>query len=93
VRSYSKWDREAYIDRAGGVEEAERRRKALIARQSGGPELSSVFIVITQHSSTTTDDQHVVSAVVPGDGHAIGSAPFEVPVGIGEFGRGHSRGR
>ncbi len=35
MRSYSKWDREACIDRAGGVEEAERRRKALMARQSG----------------------------------------------------------
>jgi DNA-binding XRE family transcriptional regulator len=35
MTSYSKWDREGYIERVGGVEEAERRRKALIARQSG----------------------------------------------------------
>ena len=28
-------DREAYIERVGGPEEAERRRKALMARQSG----------------------------------------------------------
>jgi DNA-binding XRE family transcriptional regulator len=35
VTSYTKWDRDAYIDRAGGPEEAERRRRALIARQSG----------------------------------------------------------
>jgi hypothetical protein len=35
MSSYTKWDRQAYIDRAGGTEEAERRRKALMARQSG----------------------------------------------------------
>jgi DNA-binding XRE family transcriptional regulator len=35
VTSYTRWDRDAYIDRAGGIEEAERRRKALMARQSG----------------------------------------------------------
>jgi ribosome-binding protein aMBF1 (putative translation factor) len=29
------WDREAYIERVGGPEEAERRRKALMGRQSG----------------------------------------------------------
>jgi DNA-binding XRE family transcriptional regulator len=28
------WDRDAYIERVGGPEEAERRRKALMARQS-----------------------------------------------------------
>jgi len=33
--SYSKWNRDGYIERVGGVEEAERRRKALMARQSG----------------------------------------------------------
>jgi ribosome-binding protein aMBF1 (putative translation factor) len=35
VSSYTKWDRDAYIERVGGVEEAERRRKELMARQSG----------------------------------------------------------
>ncbi len=35
MTSYTRWDRDAYIDRAGGTEEAERRRKALMARQSG----------------------------------------------------------
>jgi hypothetical protein len=35
MSSYTKWDRDAYIDRAGGVEQAERRRKTLMARQSG----------------------------------------------------------
>jgi transcriptional regulator with XRE-family HTH domain len=35
VISYTKWDRDAYIERVGGPEEAERRRKALMARQSG----------------------------------------------------------
>ena len=35
MSSYTKWDRAAYIERAGGEEEAERRRKALMARQSG----------------------------------------------------------
>jgi predicted transcriptional regulator len=35
MTSYSKWDRDAYIERVGGVEEAERRRKALIARVDG----------------------------------------------------------
>jgi transcriptional regulator with XRE-family HTH domain len=35
VTSYTKWDRDAYIERAGGPEEAERRRKTLMARQSG----------------------------------------------------------
>jgi hypothetical protein len=35
MSGYSGWDREAYISRAGGAEEAERRRKALMARQSG----------------------------------------------------------
>jgi DNA-binding XRE family transcriptional regulator len=34
VTSYSKGDRGAYIERVGGLEEAERRRKALMARQS-----------------------------------------------------------
>jgi len=35
MNSYSKWDRDAYIERAGGPEAAERRRKALMARQTG----------------------------------------------------------
>ena len=35
VTSYTKWDRGAYIERASGPEEAERRRKALMTRQSG----------------------------------------------------------
>jgi ribosome-binding protein aMBF1 (putative translation factor) len=35
VSGYVKWDRDAYIERVGGPEEAERRRKALMARQSG----------------------------------------------------------
>ena len=35
MSSYTKWDRAAYIERAGGEEEAERRRKVLMARQSG----------------------------------------------------------
>jgi DNA-binding XRE family transcriptional regulator len=35
VTSYTKWDRDAYIERVGGPEEAERRRKALMALQSG----------------------------------------------------------
>lgn len=35
MSSYTKWDRAGYVERAGGVEEAERRRKALMARQSG----------------------------------------------------------
>lgn len=35
ISSHAKWDHEAYIDRVGGVEEAERRRKALMGRQSG----------------------------------------------------------
>ncbi len=35
MSSYTKWDRAAYVERAGGEEEAERRRKALMARQSG----------------------------------------------------------
>jgi hypothetical protein len=33
--SYTEWDRDAYIERGGGPEDAERRRKALMARQSG----------------------------------------------------------
>jgi hypothetical protein len=32
--SYTKWDRDAYIERAGGEQEAERRHKVLMARQS-----------------------------------------------------------
>jgi len=35
MSGYVKWDRAAYVERAGGAEEAERRRKALMARQSG----------------------------------------------------------
>jgi hypothetical protein len=35
MTSYTRWDRDAYIERVGGPEEAERRRKALMARQSG----------------------------------------------------------
>ena len=35
MSSYTKWDRAAYIERAGSEAEAERRRKALMARQSG----------------------------------------------------------
>jgi Phage derived protein Gp49-like (DUF891) len=34
VTSYTKWDRDAYIERIGGPEEAE-RRQTLMARQSG----------------------------------------------------------
>jgi transcriptional regulator with XRE-family HTH domain len=35
MSSFTKWDRDAYIERVGGQEEAERRRKELMARQSG----------------------------------------------------------
>jgi DNA-binding XRE family transcriptional regulator len=35
MSSCTNWDRQAYIDRAGGTKEAERRRKTLMARQSG----------------------------------------------------------
>jgi hypothetical protein len=35
MSSYTKWDRAAYIERAGGEQEAEQRRKVLMARQSG----------------------------------------------------------
>jgi DNA-binding XRE family transcriptional regulator len=35
MSSYTKWDRAAYVERAGGEKEAERHRKALMARQSG----------------------------------------------------------
>jgi ribosome-binding protein aMBF1 (putative translation factor) len=35
MSSYTKWDRAAYIERAGGEEEAGRRRKVLMARQGG----------------------------------------------------------
>ena len=35
MASYTKWDRDAYIERVGGLEEAERRRKALMARVDG----------------------------------------------------------
>jgi ribosome-binding protein aMBF1 (putative translation factor) len=35
MSSFVKWDRDGYIERAGGRDEAERRRKALMARQSG----------------------------------------------------------
>lgn len=35
MSGYAAWDRDAYIDRVGGEDEAERRRKALMARQSG----------------------------------------------------------
>jgi DNA-binding XRE family transcriptional regulator len=35
MTSYSKWDRDAYIERVGGLEEAERRRRALMARVDG----------------------------------------------------------
>lgn len=35
MTSYTKWDRDAYIERVGWPEEAERRRKALMTRQSG----------------------------------------------------------
>ena len=35
MTSYTKWDRDAYIERVGGIEVAERRRKALMARVDG----------------------------------------------------------
>ncbi len=35
MSSYTRWDREGYIERVGGVGEAERRRKAVLARQAG----------------------------------------------------------
>jgi DNA-binding XRE family transcriptional regulator len=35
MSGYVKWDRAAYLERAGGIEEAERRRKLIMARQSG----------------------------------------------------------
>jgi DNA-binding XRE family transcriptional regulator len=35
MSSYKTWDRDAYIERVGGEQKAERRRKALMARQSG----------------------------------------------------------
>jgi hypothetical protein len=37
MTSYSTWDRDAYIDRVGGLEEAERRREALMARVGRPP--------------------------------------------------------
>jgi DNA-binding XRE family transcriptional regulator len=35
MTSYTKWDRDAYVERVGGEAEAERRRKERMARQSG----------------------------------------------------------
>jgi DNA-binding XRE family transcriptional regulator len=35
MSEYTKWDRAAYIERIGGLEEAEWRRKELMARQTG----------------------------------------------------------
>jgi DNA-binding XRE family transcriptional regulator len=35
MTGYVRWDREAYVDRVGGQEEAERRRKSLLASVSG----------------------------------------------------------
>jgi DNA-binding MarR family transcriptional regulator len=35
MTSYTKWNRNEYIERVGGPEDAERRRKVLMARQSG----------------------------------------------------------
>ncbi|HEV8561006.1 MAG TPA: helix-turn-helix transcriptional regulator [Actinophytocola sp.] len=35
MTGYTKWDRDAYVERVGGVEQAERRRKSLLASQSG----------------------------------------------------------
>jgi DNA-binding XRE family transcriptional regulator len=35
MSGYVKWDRGAYLERVGGIEEAERRRKLIMARQSG----------------------------------------------------------
>jgi DNA-binding XRE family transcriptional regulator len=35
VSSFTKWDRDGYVERVGGDEQAEERRKALMARQSG----------------------------------------------------------
>lgn len=35
MASYTKWDRDAYIERVGGPEAAEQRRKELMSRQSG----------------------------------------------------------
>jgi hypothetical protein len=40
MSSFAKWDRDAYIERVGGIEEAERRRKVLMARQSLGARLA-----------------------------------------------------
>jgi len=35
VTGFGKWDRDAYVQRVGGPEEAERRRKTVMARQTG----------------------------------------------------------
>ena len=35
MSSDKKWDRDGYVERVGGEQEAERRRKALMARQGG----------------------------------------------------------
>ncbi|WP_250291930.1 helix-turn-helix domain-containing protein [Frankia sp. CiP1_Cm_nod1] len=35
MSGYSKWDREAYVERVGGPDEAERRRRTLMARVDG----------------------------------------------------------
>src|SRR5580704_6348370 len=35
MSSYTKWDRDGYIERVGGPEEAQRRPTTLMARQSG----------------------------------------------------------
>ena len=35
MTSYTMWDRDAYIESVGGLEEAERRRTVLMSRQSG----------------------------------------------------------
>lgn len=35
MTGFSKWDRDAYVQRVGGPEEAERRRKVVMARQTG----------------------------------------------------------
>ena len=35
MSGFRRWDREAYVERVGGLEQAERRRKALLARSGG----------------------------------------------------------
>ncbi len=72
MSSFTKWDRDAYIERVGGEEEAERRRKALLSGIDDHSRYVVIAAVLAVPSARAVADAFVAAMKTYG-------VPAEVP--------------